>query len=249
MSEAQIQPHKVKSPIQLLAVWFAALVLLDGAFLTAAACISQPSWVSPTLCIAAVLFVPVFLVAAMVMQTKYRTHLQDDDHFSGWLERKEQRFEKFKAENITPQVEIPTPVVAKRVSSYGDPESKRIGFYENQRGIFLIHDWVPSRTKGQVADIVMGLYQHQEGPLSRGEVERVEYHLGPKFFKGKPVIKTNGSDSFKLEISAYGPVLCLARVYIKGETKPLEISRYIDFEPGPNIGLGGSRDKDRSYPL
>ena len=49
MSEAQIQPHKVKSPIQLLAVWFAALVILDGAFLTAAASIDQPSWVPPML--------------------------------------------------------------------------------------------------------------------------------------------------------------------------------------------------------
>lgn len=237
MSEAQIQPHKVKSPIQLLAVWFAALVILDGAFLTAAASIDHPSWVAPMLCIAAVLFVPVFLVAAMVMQTKYRTHLQDDAHFSYWLERKEKRFEKFKAENVTTQIDSSLPVVAEPESSYGSPESKRIGVYENQRGIFLIHDWVPSRTKGQVADIVMWLHQHREGPLSRGEVERVEYHLGPKFFKGKPVVKTNRSDSFKLEISAYGPVLCLARVFINGETKPLEISRYVDFEPGPKIGL------------
>jgi hypothetical protein len=237
MSEAQIQPHKIKNPIQLLAVWFAALVILDGAFLTAAASINTPAWVSPMLCIASVLFVPVFLIAAIVMQTKYRTHLQDDEYFSDWLERKEKRFENFKAENISTQTQTSTPVVAERVASYGDPESKRIGFYENQRGIFLVHDWVPSRTKGQIADIVMWLCQHREGPLSRGEVEKVEYHIGPQFFKGKPVTKTNRLDSFKLEISAYGPVLCLAKVFIKGESEPIEISRYIDFEPGPNIGL------------
>lgn len=224
----------MKSPIQLLAVWFAALVILDGAFLAAAASIDNPAWVSPMLCIAAILFVPVFLVAAIVMQTKYRTHLQDDEHFSDWLRRKEKRFEDFKAENMTTLTQIPTQVVAEPVASYGDPESRRVGYYENQRGIFLIHDWVPSRTKGQVADIVMWLYQHREGPLSRREVERVEYHLGPQFFKGKPAIKTNRLDSFKLEISAYGPVLCLARIFVKNESEPLEISRYIDFEPGPN---------------
>ena len=129
MSEGQIQAHKVKSPIQLLAVWFASLVILDGAFLTAAVTIDNPAWVSPMLCIAAVLLVPVFLVAAMLMQTKYRTHLQDYEHFSDWLKGKEKRFEKFKAENVTTQTQTVTPVVAERVTRYDDPESRRIGFY------------------------------------------------------------------------------------------------------------------------
>ena len=89
MKEAQIQPHKIRSPIQLLAVWFAALVLLDGSLLTAAGCIEQPLWVAPMLAIAAIVFIPTFLVLAFVMLTKFRPHLQGDEYFSGWLRRKE----------------------------------------------------------------------------------------------------------------------------------------------------------------
>lgn len=89
MNEAQIQAHKIRSPIQLLAVWFAALVLLEGSLLTAAGCIEQPIWVAPMLAIAAIVFIPTFLVLAFVMLTKFRPHLQGDEYFSGWLRRKE----------------------------------------------------------------------------------------------------------------------------------------------------------------
>ena len=57
MSEPAIQPHKVRSPIQLLAVWFAALVLIEAAFLASAAMIGNPAWLAPTLVIAAIAFV------------------------------------------------------------------------------------------------------------------------------------------------------------------------------------------------
>jgi hypothetical protein len=91
MANAKLDPEKIRSPIQLLAVWFAALVLLDGAFLTAAAAISTPAWVTPMLATAAVVFVPIFLVAAMLMQTKFRPHLQADQYYSNWNERREAR--------------------------------------------------------------------------------------------------------------------------------------------------------------
>ncbi len=89
MKDAQIQPHKIRSPIQLLAVWFAALVLLEGSLLMAAGYIEQPTWVAPMLAIAAIVFIPTFLVLAFVMLTKFRPHLQGDEYFSGWLQRKE----------------------------------------------------------------------------------------------------------------------------------------------------------------
>lgn len=89
MQESQIQPHKILSPFQLLAVWFSALVALDGSLLTAAVLIKQPTWVTPMLAIAAIVFIPIFLVLAFVMLTKFRVHLQDDEHFSEWLRRKE----------------------------------------------------------------------------------------------------------------------------------------------------------------
>jgi hypothetical protein len=33
-----------------------------------------------------------------------------------------------------------------------------------------------------------------------------------------------------LEVSAYGPVLCLAELRIKGRREPLILERYVDFD-------------------
>lgn len=233
MSNSQIQPHKIQNPIQLLAVWFAALVLLDSAFLAAAATVSTPAWVPPMLAIAAVVFVPVFLVLAFVMQTKYRTHLQDDKHFSEWLKDRTEQFASFQPENIVGHnyVDPANLALAKGVAE--ELEQRRIAEYEDHSGLFLVHDWVPSKTKGQIADVMIWLHQHRSGPMSDGKVIKVEYHLGPNFFNGKPVVKTNASDAFRLEISAYGPVLCLARVYIEEAEKTIELMRYVDFEITP----------------
>jgi len=63
-------------------------------------------------------------------------------------------------------------------------------------------------------------------------VERVEYHLGPKFFT-RPMVKRNAREKFKLDVSAYGPMLCLARVFIQGRPSPIDLERYIDFEEVP----------------
>jgi len=249
MSNSQIEPHKVQKPIQLLAVWFAALVLLDSAFLAAAATVSTPGWVPPLLAIAAVVFVPVFLVLAFVMQTKYRTHLQDDEHFSKWLKDREEQFASFRAENIVSDNDVDrvNVVMAKGANvvmakgAAEEPEQRRIAEYEDHRGLFVVHDWVPSKTKGQVADVRIWLHQHGSGPMSHGKVSKVEYHLGPKFFNGKPVVKTDASDAFRLEISAYGPVLCLARVYIQEGEKTIELMRYVDFEMAPEQSAAYAR--------
>jgi len=102
----------------------------------------------------------------------------------------------------------------------------------------LVHDWRPSTTPGQVADIIIWLQQHREGPLTRGEVLKVEYHLGPKFFDHPP-IKTDASDGFRLEVSAYAPMLCLARVFLRGRSDPVELTRYVDFDETPEHPSGG----------
>ncbi len=102
-------------------------------------------------------------------------------------------------------------------------------YYEEQKGLFLVHTWRPSRTPGQIADIIIWVHQHGDGPKTEGLIERIEYSLGPKFFSA-PIVKTNAADAFRMEISAYGPVLCLARAYLIGETRPIELERYINFE-------------------
>jgi len=231
MAETNIEPHRITKPIQLLAVWFSALVLIDSAFLIASAKIATPAWIAPMLSIAAVTFVPVFLLAVFLMQTIFRPQLQDDSHYSDWLKRREKMFHQFSPENQLPKKgKIITLANEKPV--FSAPEERRIEIYKKQSGLFLVHDWRPSETEGQIADIVIWLHQHDEGPFSAGTVDRVEYYLGPTFFD-KPMIKKNEKDAFKLEISAYGPVLCLALVYLKGAKQPIELTRYIDFEEIP----------------
>lgn len=107
-------------------------------------------------------------------------------------------------------------------------ETHRIHVYQRNRGLFLIHRWLPSATPGQVADIQIELHQHGEGPLTRGTVREVQYHLGPRF-TNKTIRKRNRKENFRLEVSAYGPFLCLARVLFTGGSPPLDLGRYIDF--------------------
>jgi hypothetical protein len=45
MKTKDIEPHKITKPIQLMATWFVALLLIVTAFLAAAAHISEPKWV------------------------------------------------------------------------------------------------------------------------------------------------------------------------------------------------------------
>jgi hypothetical protein len=107
-------------------------------------------------------------------------------------------------------------------------EDMRVRIYQDNEGLFLIHKWKPSTIPGQVADISIMLAQHREGPLTRQEVESVEYQLGPMFFVER-VIKTDASDTFRLDVSAYAPMLCLAKVTFKTSRSPLYLTRYIDF--------------------
>lgn len=228
MMSHKIEPHKITRPIQLLAVWFAALVLLVGAFLAAAGNVNNPTWLPKLFGITAVVLVPSFIISIFVMQTKFRPQLQDDPYYSEWLKRQAASFQDFKPENITPGAgEIP-PGSPEALSDSQDLEKWRISRYEKNEGLFLVHTWRPSRIEGQIADIVIQLHQHGMGPLARGEVEKVEYTLGPKFFRA-PVIKTNCDENFRLEVSAYGPMLCVARVFVRDRSAPIELERYINF--------------------
>jgi hypothetical protein len=229
----QIEAHKITKPIQLMAVWFIALLLLDSTFLLGAAKIEQPTWVSPTLVISAIVFVPLFLVGVFLMQTVFRKEIQKDQYYSEWLKRNEETFKGFKAENALAAVGVSIRHAGGRLlGGNEDMEKTRILSYEKHRGLFLVHSWRPSMTPGQIADIIIWLHQHGNGPLTDGSVEKVEYQLGPKFFE-TPQVKTNAKDRFRLEVSAYGPMLCLARVYLIGNPEPILLERYVSFDETP----------------
>lgn len=72
MSNNKIEAHKITKPIQLLASWLVGLSVINVTFLTAAANITQPSWVAGLLSIAAVINVPIFVISIFLLQTKFR---------------------------------------------------------------------------------------------------------------------------------------------------------------------------------
>jgi hypothetical protein len=85
MSEQKIEPEKITKPIQLMAVWFVALILIDSELFTAATLIKEPNWLPPFLVISAICFILIFIGGIFLMQTVFRKELQDDPYYSKWL--------------------------------------------------------------------------------------------------------------------------------------------------------------------
>jgi hypothetical protein len=88
MEDHKIEPHKITKPIQLMAVWFVALLLIDSLLLTSAKFITSPDWIPPLLVISAVIFVPLFVGGGFLMLTVFRKELQEDQFYSEWLNAK-----------------------------------------------------------------------------------------------------------------------------------------------------------------
>ncbi len=86
MENPKIQPDKITKPIQLLAVWFAGLVLLVSLLLAGAKTITSPIWLTPVLAISAILIIPLFLYFVFLLQTKYRPQMQEDTFYSKYLD-------------------------------------------------------------------------------------------------------------------------------------------------------------------
>lgn len=213
----KIKPEKVTTPIQLLAVWFIALLLLTSAFFTTASLIKEPKWISPLLIISGIVLVLVFIVLIFRMQTRFRPEMLSGREYLQYLDKK---FKGFNPENLND----------KQPEKIDDSslEEIRILDYQNNSGLFLTHIWRPSNLKGQVADIRINLHQHGEGPLTLNQIDFVEYELGRKFFHS-PVIKKNSKDDYALNVSAYAPMLCIAQVVLK-DKRTIVLKRYVDFD-------------------
>lgn len=179
-------------------------------------------WLQSILVFASVTAVPIFLVACLLLLTRFRPQMQQDQFYAAWLERTERTFVGFIPETS------PSTASSAANEETVDALSRRAKMYETTKGLFLIHSWRPSRQPGQVADIVIELCQHGDGPLNQGRIKSVEYDLGPKFFP-EPITKTNEDEAFRLDVSAYGPMLCVARIDFTDQSPRLELTRYINF--------------------
>lgn len=88
MNEPTFKPEKITKPIQVLGAWLAGLFSIDSCFLFAAARMPANSWESGALTIAAIINVPLFLLAVFLLQTRFRPELQEDSYYSTYLSRK-----------------------------------------------------------------------------------------------------------------------------------------------------------------
>jgi hypothetical protein len=91
MPGTNLSPEKITHPFQLMAAWFAMLILLVSALLAAAMKIERPSWAAGFLVISAVALSVVVIVAVFLMLTMFRPHLQDAKEYAIWL-RDERKF-------------------------------------------------------------------------------------------------------------------------------------------------------------
>ena len=84
-----IKPEKVSNPIQLLAAWLLGLVSIDSGFLVAASKVDKPEWAVGALIIAAIVNVPMFLIASIIVQIKYRPEMLADEFYTSYVERRD----------------------------------------------------------------------------------------------------------------------------------------------------------------
>ncbi|MDP2125739.1 MAG: hypothetical protein Q8K97_00035 [Pseudohongiella sp.] len=85
MNKNQIYPEKITKPIQLLGAWLVGLLAIDASFLYAATKLDVNSWQSGLLTVAAIVNVPIFIIALFVLQTRFRPELQEDAYYSAYL--------------------------------------------------------------------------------------------------------------------------------------------------------------------
>ena len=221
MKNTKIKPEKIKTPIQLLVVWLIGLVVLVSGFLTASTVNHNPEWLNPMYGITAVALIPLFILLIFILQTRFRPELLDD---KSYIEHKI-LFKNFVPENI---ISTNNNIEKGDFKSFQDLENERKQNYEMNQGVFLVHDWRPSTVEGQKADVVIYIIEHPNKTLTKEKIRSVEYELGRKFFD-TTIIKTDERDNFKLNVSAYAGMLCIARITFFDDTI-LTLTRYINFD-------------------
>lgn len=88
MAGTKLAPEKITNPIQLMAAWFAMLILLVTIFLTAAANIQIPDWAPGFLVIFSSLTTIIVIGCVGLMLTVFRSNLQDVKEYAQWLKNK-----------------------------------------------------------------------------------------------------------------------------------------------------------------
>lgn len=155
-----------------------------------------------------------------------------------WLQHVEVGNIKILGPDIKNQAELKEADVT-ILSASSDISKKRHNIYERQRNIFLVHSVRPTgktyqENEKKIFDLSIYLMAHKTyGRIN--DISYVEYYLGEFFKDGNKEDKygsiykvTNGTNGFPLKTSAYGPMLCCAKIIFHDSTY-IELERYIDF--------------------
>lgn len=79
--QPNIEPHKITTPISLVAAWLVALCFVNGSLLATAIAMPETSWMRAALILAAIVYIPVAFWFVYKMQTTHRDKLLADDGF------------------------------------------------------------------------------------------------------------------------------------------------------------------------
>lgn len=144
MSDNKINPEKLTKPIQLLAAWLVGLLSISSCFLFAAVNLAT-QWQSGLLVIAAVINVPLFLIAVFLLQTKFRPELQEDSYYSTYLSNKSNTIIK----------------VSKTESNFNEVNAK-LELLEQQLESLRLDNADDIQSPNSYSDLIFGVNHHLE---------------------------------------------------------------------------------------
>jgi hypothetical protein len=113
-------------------------------------------------------------------------------------------------------------------------ENRRQEVYRNKRSVLIAHRLKRSGTDGQEFDVEIYLLPHRgNNPATEGSllnVSEARYYFG-RHWDSKVFVSRSRWDNFAVQVSAYGPFLCVAEI-VFSDNSIAEQYRYIDFEMG-----------------
>lgn len=127
VTRQDIKPEKITKPIQLLGAWLVGLFSVNSTFLLAAVYITEPDWLVALLVVAAIVNVPIFLIAVFILQTKFRAELQEDSYYAQYISQRTNQLIKVSSsphtiQELLSKVEMLETKLAKAVDSNGSNE-------------------------------------------------------------------------------------------------------------------------------
>jgi hypothetical protein len=120
MQRPSFDPSTITRPIQLSAAWFAALLILEGTWLTGAIKIGHPGWAAGAL-VAVALAMPFAAgLVVFLLQTHFREEQMTDPYYSEAIKRREEQFRDF-----TPvAVSAPTTIAPEDAAAKGGGDDR-----------------------------------------------------------------------------------------------------------------------------